>query len=305
MKEYFKLQYIMINRKISDSGIKPIIGYCLFLIAFIILSEYLFYKMEYAPYAYILIALLLTSKLSDIRRNDFLKICFDNKLFRKIRIMENLFYTLPFVTFLVYKEHFFLIFVLCIMTTLMALLNFKMTYNITIPTPFFKKPYEFTVGFRNTFVFLIFAYAFTVIAIIVDNFSLGIFSLLLIFVIVLTYYLKPENEYFVWSYSLTPTKFLIGKIKTAFFFSSYLSVPIFFALSLFFFENINALFLFLLLGYLYIAMIIFIKYSAFPNSINIGHAILLTMSLAIPPLLVIIIPFYANQSVKKLQDFLK
>lgn len=305
MTAYFKLQYAMLNRRLIDFGIYPIIGYLLLLLVFIGSSEFIFYKTTFAPYACILIALYFTSSLSEIRRNDFLKICFGNARYRKIRILENLIIALPFVLFLIYKQQFFPIIILIIITVLMALLSFKTAYNITIPTPFYKKPFEVTVGFRNTFFLFFIAYGLTIIALIVDNVNLGFFSLMLIFLTVLCYYMKPENEYYVWSYSLTPVKFLIEKIKTAFLFSFYLSIPILFSLSIFYFEYIGVLLLFTLLGYLYLTTVILAKYTAYPNEMDIGQIIIMGITLAFPPMLIVVIPFFAHHSINKLKYFLK
>ncbi len=269
MKNYFQLQYKMLNRKLSELGVHPVIGYLLLLLVFIGLSAYLFYKTDFAPYIYTLIALLFTSKLSEVKRNDFLKNCVGDTRYRKIRILENLAIIFPFAIFLIYKQSYLATSILTSLAALVALLNFKTTYNLTIPTPFYKKPFEFTVGFRNTFFLFFIAYALTAIAVAVDNFNLGVFSLAIIFLSVLCYYLKPENEYFVWSYSLTPAKFLVEKIKTAFIFSLYLCLPVLLVLSIFYVEHLGALLLFTLLGYLYLAAIIMAKYAAYPNEMNV------------------------------------
>ena len=297
----------MTKRKLSD-GSHPIVGYLLalfILLIFVGLSMLLFYKTTFAPYLYVLISLYFTSKLSEIKRNDFLKIHFGNKQYRKVRILENLIVTLPFVIFLIYKQQFYPTIFIVAITVLIALLNFKTTYNFSIPTPFFKKPFEFTVGFRNTFFLFFIAYGLAIIAVMVDNFNLGIFSLLLIFLTVLVYYLNPENEYFVWSYSLTPARFLIEKIKTAFLFSFYLYSPVLIMLSIFYFENLNVLFFFALLGHLYLTTIILAKYSAYPNEMDLVQAIIMTICLAFPPMLIVAIPLFASKSVNKLKAFLK
>lgn len=305
MKTYFKLQYIMINRKLSDLGMHPMIGYLLLLLVFIGLSAYLFYKITFAHYAYILIALFFTSKLSDARRSDFLKNCFGNERYRKVRILENLIIILPFVLFLTYKQLFYSTAILITMTVLIALLKFKITYSITIPTPFYKKPFEFTVGFRNTFFLFFLAYGLTIVSVMVDNFNLGVFSLMFVFLTILCYYLKPENEYFVWSYNFTPVRFLIEKIKTALLFSSYLYLPTLFILSLFYFEHIVVLLIFTLLGYLYLIMVILAKYAAYPNEMGLAQAVIVGLTVTFPPMLVVVIPFFANQSIGKLKAFLR
>ena len=294
----------MFNRKLSEFGVHPLIAYFLLLLVFTGLSEFLFYFTPYAPYVYMLIALYFTSKLSEIKRNDFLKICFGNGLHRKIRIMENLTMILPFVIFLIYKQDFQSIIILMTIAVLTALFNFKTTCHIIIPTPFFKRPFEFTVGFRNTFFLFLIAYILTTVAIVVDNVNLGIFSSMLIFLTVLCFYLIPENEYFVWSYSCTPANFLIEKIKTAFIFTFCLCLPVLLLLGIFYVEYIGILLVCNLLGYAYLTCVILAKYAAYPGEIDLGQAILLGLTFIFPPLLIAVIPFFANQSANKLKHFL-
>ena len=307
MKEYFKLQYIMIKRKLAD-GYSPFIC-CLFallvVVVFLGLSIFLFHKIIFASYIYVFISLFLTAKLSEIKRNDFLKICFKKEQYIKIRILENLIIALPFVIFLIFKQQFYPTVMLVIITVLLALLNFKTSYSITIPTPFYKKPFEFTVGFRNTFFIFFIAYCLTVISITVDNFNLGIFALILVFLTVSGYYSIPENEYYVWSYSLKPAKFLIEKIKTAFIFTFYLCCPILILLGIFNFGNIANLFLVTVLGFLFLLTVILAKYSAYPKEISLVETIMIILCLIFPPLLIFVIPFFAKKSIHKLGRFLR
>ena len=297
----------MTKRKLSDEA-HPIFGYlfaALIMLLFVGLSILLFYKMTYAPYVYVLISLFFTSKLSETSRNDFLKICFGNERYIKVRILENLIVAFPFMAFLVYKQQVYPTITLAVFSVLLALHNFNTVYHVTIPTPFFKKPFEFTVGFRNTFYIFFGAYGLSIIAVTVNNFNLGVFALMLIIFTVLSYYLKPENEYFVWSHSFTPTKFLIEKIRIAFLFTFLLCFPTLFLFSIFFFENFVALLLFVLLGHLYLAAVILAKYSAYPNEMELTQAILITICLSFPPMLVVVIPFFAHKSVIKLKSYLK
>jgi hypothetical protein len=50
MKDYFDLQIVMTNPKIKEAGINPILSYLLVLIVFVLLSEYIFHKTEFAKY---------------------------------------------------------------------------------------------------------------------------------------------------------------------------------------------------------------------------------------------------------------
>ena len=201
----------MINRRLKDAGVEPLLAYIILIVAFIGLSAYLFHKTEFAGYIYVLFPLMLAGKLSESRRTEFIKLCFGDRKLKEIRILENLIIATPFLIFLIYKQLFVLALVLVILTTLLALANFRTPVSVTIPTPFSKRPFEFTTGFRNSFYLVFAAYALTIIAVSVGNFNLGIFSMLLVFAITLGYYAKPEHPYYVWSFSLNPKMFLIHK----------------------------------------------------------------------------------------------
>ncbi|HQW12087.1 MAG TPA: hypothetical protein PLP06_08060 [Saprospiraceae bacterium] len=148
-------------------------------------------------------------------------------------------------------------------------------------------------------------YSLTFIAISVGNFNLGIFSLLLVFFITLTFYSKPEDLYFVWSFIDSPKGFLMKKIRTGLVYSTMLSTPILIILSIFFFSEIKILLIFQLLGYIYLITIILAKYSAYPNEMSLPQGILFSLSLMLPPALFITIPLFYYQSIKSLTSILK
>jgi hypothetical protein len=305
VKEYFEIQYKMINRTFKDAGINPMIASSLITLLFVGMSVYLFYKTEYATYIYLILALTLISKLSDMKRTEFLKICFDDFLLKKIRIIENLALGLPFIAFLFYKNQFVFALILLISTIILAIVGFKTKLNFTIWTPFSKRPFEFTNGFRNTFYLFIIAYALTYIAISVKNFNLGVFAILLVFATTLHYYSKPENEYFVWIYNQKPNAFLIGKIKTALLYSTMLVLPIVIMLSIFFYPQIGIILIFIIVGWVFHIYIIVAKYASFPNEMNIVQGIFIALSIMLPPLLLISIPYFFKKSVNRLNNYLK
>ena len=107
MKDYFELQLVMTNRKIKEAGVNPFIGYLLGLIAFILLSEYIFHKTEFAKYLVILVCLSFQFRLSEKSRVDFLLSTFGDKSKNRIRVLENLIVCIPFISILAYKTLFF------------------------------------------------------------------------------------------------------------------------------------------------------------------------------------------------------
>lgn len=305
MKAYFELQYKMANRKFKATGIEPLFAYIILTIGFVTLSVFLFYKTAFAVYIYLLSAVVLISNLSETRRTEFLKLCFGNNKLKGIRIIENLAAAMPFLIFLACKQLLLPALLLILLTILLALVNFGTTLNFVIPTPFYKKPFEFTVGFRNSFYLVAAAYALTIVSIAVNNFNLGIFAMLLVFAISLTYYTKPENEYYVWSYSLSAKKFLLEKIKTATLFSALLIIPIAVMLGIFFPKNTDILLLFYFAGWAFLVYMIVSKYATYPAELNITQAILLVLCIGFPPLLIFMIPYFFRRSENRLTSLLQ
>jgi hypothetical protein len=305
VKEYFELQYRIINRRFKDTGFEPLLAYIILTLGFFGLSIYLFYKTEFAVYIYLLFALTIIGQLSETRRTEFLKICLCDTQLKKIRITENLICSTPFFVFLVYKQLFLFSGLLLALTAILALINFRTTLNFTILTPFSKQPFEFTTGFRNTFYLFFAAYALTFIAVSVNNFNLGLFAMLLVFATTLGYYTKPENEYYVWIYNQNPRQFLLSKIRTAIVFSTSLALPIALALTIFFYQNIDLILLFFLVGWSFLIDIIVTKYSAYPDEMNIPQGILLAICFCFPPILIVLIPYLFRKSENQLSSLLK
>ncbi len=304
MKYYFTLQYRMLNRHLRAFGLYPILGYLLAILLFIGGSFYIFSKTEYAAYIYAFFALSPLTLLSETKRTDFLKSCFPAKDYLKIRIAENLLVTLPFLLFLAFKNEWLVLLALALIAALMARFHFNNQFNYTLPTPFYKRPFEFIVGFRTTIGMIGFAYFLTIMGISVGNFNLGIFSLLVIFLTSFSFYAQPDSQFLVWIFSNTSRSFLIDKIKTGMAYVTVLALPILVGLGYFFLEKWNILLVFWGLGYLYLLTIILAKYAAFPRAMNLPESIFIVASIFFPPFLLFVIPFFYRRSIKNLNTVL-
>lgn len=305
MKDYFRLQFKMTNRKLSEFGFHPVLGYLLGLTSFILLSEYLFRKTELAKYLVVLTALGFLLKISEKSRSEFLQMVFGSAKFRQIRIVENLLICLPFGFVLIYHMAFLEALILFPTGTVSAFLSFGSGRSYSIPTPFSKQPFEFPVGFRKTFYLFPVAYFLAFLSISVSNFNLGIFAMLFIFLVSLTFYTQPENEYFVWNFAAKPSAFLWGKIKTASFYVTFLVVPVIIALCIFYPGQAHVLLWFALVGYLSLWMVILAKYSAYPNAMNLPEGIPMAFCFYFPLLLPLLILYFYSKSVKNLNVLLK
>lgn len=305
MKEYFTLQFKMLNRQLTEWGIEPLIGYVVGFFAFIGISIKLFDETQFAEYIYIVLALSLIIKLNEVNRNDFLSLCYSRIDYIKLRIIENLIVSIAFILFLLFREKYLSSILLFISVCLFSLIDIRNKSSFTLPTPFYKYPFEFTIGFRANYIIYFFAYFLTFMSINVGNFNLGIFSLVITLLSCLNYYTNSEDEFYVWIFSLTPKEFVKYKIKNIIQYSTILCLPIVLSLSIFFYTKIDIILGFQCLGYLFIFTTMLAKYAVFPEKLNIRFGIILSLTLWLPPLLLIIIPYLYIQSTKKLNQILQ
>ena len=304
MKDYFELQYVLSNRKIKEAGVNPLLGYIFGLTAFVLLSEYIFYKTEFAKYLVILACLSFQFRLSEKDRTDFLLSTYGDKLKNKIRVLENLIISTPFVFILVCKSLFPEAIILLLCSITVTLFSFHSNFNLTIPTPFSKNPFEFSVGFRKTFLLFPLTYVLTAISINVINFNLGVFSMLLMFLVTLSYYSKPEKEFYVWVHADTPKSFLMKKMIIATKNSTLLTIPISLGLLIFYPTEYNLILLFLFIGILFLWTMVLAKYSAYPSEISLPEGIIIAFALPFPPLILLVIPYFYTKSIKNLRRIL-
>lgn len=305
MKGYFWLQYKMTNRWFADAGIRPVFGYLLSILAFVGLSVYLFSKTESAVYVYLLAALALVAKLSETQRVAFLRLSFGDRKTKTLRLLENYGLALPFFVFLACKTLFFPALLLIAIASALSLVDFRTSWGRAMWTPFSQRPFEFVVGFRSTFYLIAVTYALTLIAICIGNFNLGAFAMLMTFALLMGYYTKPENEYYVWAHATDSRGFLLGKLKTGILQAGLIVLPIAGALALSFRQDLGATLLCLLLGWAFLAYMIVNKYVLFPQPPGPIQAILLAFCITFPPLLIVMAPYLFQQSQKRLSSLLK
>ena len=304
IKYYFSLQVKLFNRKITSLGVQPMWTYFLILLFFVIASELVFIKLSYASIVYSFIALQPAFFLADKSRNNFIRACFRSNNYRKIRLLENIILTIPFAIFLAVKNLPAISCLLLITSSIISLINVRQSMSITIPTPFGRRPFEFLTGFRRTFIIYPVAMYILVQAVSSHNINLALALLGLMYCIIYSFYLKSEDTYFVWIYSLTPVNFLRKKIVTA------VSQSLVFALPV----SLTALYistgtwyiipLILFLANLYLVTIILAKYSNYPDQISIPQAILLGISMMFPLLLIFIIPLFYKRALRSLNQVL-
>ena len=300
MKDYFVLQFKMLNRKIADFGMSVIMAYSILLIGFYYLSQYIIALDWGGSYLYLFLAIIYVLAQGGGKRNDFLKLIYNSYNCYKLRVLENFILSFPFLVFLTYKGFFIHASVLIALAVFGAFYSFGINTNFIMPTPFGNKPFEFTIGFRKTFLILLGIYFLTYMSVAVENFNLGIFSIISVACVCLTYYFKPEKDYFVWSFNLDPKEFLVYKIKISILFFALLSMPVVLIIVLFFIENILIIIGFWCFSFVYLITVVLAKYSVYPNKMHLPQLFLILLSFKFPPTLLVIIPYFYFQSIKKL-----
>jgi len=304
MKFYFTLQYQRFSRIVQDAGMNPYIGFLISIAVFVVFTYSTFLKIPYPQYVYSVIALGVINILGKSKRNEFLKNAYSVTNYKKIRGLENLFLILPFVISLMLYQHYLIGLGVLLIALLLSFYNKINSFQFVIPTPFYKHPFEFVIGFRKTFFMFFIAYTLSIISISVGNFNLGIFALLVVFFTSLNYYTKPEPFHYVWVHKANAVAFLKTKIKLAILQSLLLSAPIVVLLIVFNLDKTHFVLLFELVGILYVLTALLGKYAYYPSEVNLVQGFTIMFSILFPPLLLIIIPVFYNQAKQRLTPIL-
>lgn len=302
--EYFRLQISMLARKLRDIGIHPIPGLLGIILVFLVSSVFLFEKTSYATPIYALLSLIFVFKLDIPDRNIFLKQVFKEKHYYLIRLIENLSIILPFAIFLIYKFEFVFASLILLISGLMAFISLKWNTEFVLPTPFYKRPFEFITGFRSWFLWAGLDYFLLIMAIKYNNYNLGLFSIIFLLVLAISSYTKAEDEYYLWNFSLSPLKFIFRKTVESFIHSSLLLWPVILVLFYFFPENLKTTVLFGGLAYVFLFVTILAKYASYPYEMQLPYTILMIISVFFPPLLLVLIPFLYWKATQHLNDYL-
>jgi len=305
MKDYFVLQLRLQSRRFSDYNLYPFLGYIFSVAVFLALSFGIFSLNYYSVYIYVFIAFIALMSLGEENRNDFLKNCFSKKQYHTLRILENSLIAFPFSCFLMYKNLVLAAILVFVASLVLKYLTFNGKKSFVLPTPFFKKPFEFMVGFRKTILVLLFAYFFAYKAIESGNFNVVILSYLTLLITCISYYNNTENELFVWIYHKTAKQFLWMKTGTAILHSSMLILPVFVSIGIRFPGEILIQLGFAAVIYIVLLTFILIKYTCFPDKTDVSVLKMVIVSFAFPPLLLGVIPFLYRDAINNLQKILE
>jgi len=303
MKSYLKLQFALLSRQIRDFGMNPVVGYVLIVVLFVGVCELLYVRVpKYAPYIIMLFCLAPQNVLSKKERSDFLHIVYGGRAKRKIRIVENMIVCIPVTVMLLIHNQYIITIIALILSVSAAFVETK-SKSFVIPTPFSNRPFEFSIGFRQTFFIFPLIYGLMIISVIVNNLNLALALFFMLCLLIAVFYLTPENEYFVWIYAKNPAKFLMHKILTILKNTTVLALPMIVLIALFFTPYVCQAMLLLAVGEMFITTVMLAKYSVFPNQIGIMEIIFVSLFF-VPPFFLLVIPYFYFNSIKQLHNYL-
>jgi len=289
---YFKLQVKRINRYLLDFGFNVILSYALTVVLFIIASLFLFEKIKLAPYYYAFIALLPVYSLSNSKRNQYLKLLLKTKIYKQVRLLENLIISAPFIFFLLYQKEFLVAATVLSTSIILSFYQKVNSIEFAVPTPFYKTPFEYVVGFRKNWPFFVLCFLLSIIGVSVDNFNLAAFALIVTHLICLNFYAGNEPQYYVWIHTFSASKFLQFKMFTAFIHGLIITIPI----------GVLLLVAYPTLWYIVVAMVLLAifytwltllgKYAYYPVKVNLIQMLAVAFSIIFPPFLIISLPYF-------------
>jgi len=293
---FFHLQVKRMHRTIGDWGLNPWLIYIGAPLLFAGGSVALFSRTAYASCIYVGIAAAALLQLCSSTRLRFLRQVFDRPTYWRIRMLENMLMIVPFMVFFLCRVEAWFVLGLLVLAVAAVPLRMGSAGTTALPTPFSGHPFEFAVGFRTSVGVLLVAYVLMVVGIWVGNGHLSIATLLLVVLVCANYYAWSEPLLYVWVYRLTPRSFLWLKVKTACRYLTIVLLPMVLAVACFFPDKWLIVLAVVAVGYGYIALAVLAKYTAFPRGVSIPQGILMAVSLVLPPLLLVSIPYFFRQA---------
>ncbi len=174
-----------------------------------------------------------------------------------------------------------------------------------LPTPFGRYPFEFAVGVRQYLVVIVLLYALLLKGVQVGNGNLSAVAFGGLWVLVSGFYTTPEPLTYVWWHRHSARLFLGYKIGIAFGYSLLLTAPAM-AVLLWQFGSAYAWALLGITGSgaFLLTLLLLGKYTAFPEPMGVPHFIWLALSIAFPPLLLVLWGVFYRRACANLETLL-
>lgn len=304
MHYYFRLQLRRVFRLFESNGMHPYVGIILAAIAFCITCFYLIHQFENGEWYVGAIGVAMNYQLLSSNHHGFLSTLFDVRTTIKVRLIESICVSLPFITVVLGYSFWDVSLAILFLAIVLPFLPIKKRNNIVVPTPFKRIPYEFPVGFRTTLLAFPLAIVPALIGFQVENPNLMLGAILVMTITIMSFGYQPEPAEYVWMHKRTPGQFIWYKLRSTFIGSQIILVPLTILLIALTPSNWLLIALLQLTATIFILALRLAKYAAYPNEIGIAQALLLGLCFWFPPLLVVILPKLFNDSKQRLTSLL-
>lgn len=304
IRNHFKLQHLRFERASIEFGLAPIVSYVLITIIFSLLSILLLSRSIIEHWEYVILAFIILFLFSNPDRLRFYKNIYSKEIFVRIRWIENLLIVLPFLFFLFLFKAFIPVLPLLVLTAIASSTNRNIISSFTLPTPFYKYPFEFASGFRMSWLLIIILYVIFSIAAYVDNYYLGLFVLLSTALCSTFYYQTQERLYYIWIHKMDSISFIIHKIKIAIGYTFLTCFPLLISAIIIWPTMTIWIILLFLCSLLFISTLITAKYAMYPQIFNLPITIVLSIGFAAPPALLLLFPYFLKRASKNLKNIL-
>lgn len=303
MGYYFKLRLKSILRSGKDIGLPIWMLFVLFSLLFYILFVLCQRYPTYAPYGIIYIGWLTIYSNSNRQHISFLKTQFSHKRFLIVRLVEStvLFSPLLLITIFTYSWWTFLLLLLFILIATFSK-GFHLSTRPT-PTPFSKKPFEFIIFFRRSWLLFILLYVIAGIGVYVSNPNLCLLVFAFTCLINAQVYSEIEQENILWNYSMKPDVYLWHKIKRGLLQAALLVIPMLIVLSLFFPESLLWYIAIWGATCLFLALLIMVKYAVYPRPIGIMEFYFIAVGSVIPLIIFLLYFYYFKKAIINLKQY--
>lgn len=298
MLDYFKLQLKRNQRILQDFGINPLLGFILIGLVFIGFTYLIFSRVptNYTLPIYLVLTFSLLLKLSNSKGKEFVKMSFTKPEYRKLRVLENSLTSIPFIIGLLVFNEWLGILILSGISILLSFFEATNSVSISFKTPFSNQPFEFSRGFRKNFWVYFLSYGLSIISVSVGNDNLGLFSVLLLGLTCSHFYSFAEPDFFVWVHRFGAKNMLQRKIKISLIQLFFSVLPIL-VMQLIVFPTI-AMYIGLafLVTCFFMVSNLLLKYAHYPRNIELIQIVMWPVFLIIPPIMLLVIPFYYGKA---------
>ncbi|MEL6194093.1 MAG: hypothetical protein AAFR66_18680 [Bacteroidota bacterium] len=301
---YFSLQFLALRRKVQPIGFPPVTAYLGISLIAVVCSILILDKFPFAGWIYASLSLFLIGKLSGKSRNSFLKLQFPSASYYLLRVVENMLAGIfPFMMLGLFQQALPAVF---LFTGAMGLvfLRFDPGISLNFPTPFFKHPFEFIVGFRQYIWLILGSYFLTYQGVRVENFTLIVVGYIFLVISLPSFLSIVEKHFHVWIYDKNPRALLLYKMWIGILYSSLLSLPVGTVAILYFPNQQLTLFFLQTMIYLNVGSVIIVKYARFPQKADVFFSIMVGLGMAFPPFLLFIYFYFGPKAYKNLSQLL-